>query len=145
MAADRYIVAPLNEPRLVTNWEQFKTQFGDFQTGNLTLAHAVYGFFNNGGTRCHVVRITSINNSGQVTTALQKFESIDEIAIVAAPGALSNTVQDAVINHCKNMQDRFAIIDGQATTTITVNAIKGPVGNSDYALCISHTCRSTIR
>jgi phage tail sheath protein FI len=128
-----YTVAPLNEPRLVTNWEQFKTQFGDFQTGNSTLAHAVYGFFNNGGTRCHVIRVNSIANTGQVTTALQKFEAIDEIAIVAAPGALSDSVQTAVINHCKNMQDRFAIIDGQVTTTITVNAIKGAVGNSDYA------------
>jgi uncharacterized protein len=128
-----FTVAPVNEPRPVTNWEQFKTQFGDFQTGNLALAHAVYGFFSNGGTACYVIRINNINNTGQVTTALQKLESIDEIAIVAAPGALTDPVQTAIITHCTNMRDRFAIIDGQVTTTITANAIKGAVGNSNYA------------
>jgi len=47
-----YTVAPVDAPRLVTDFTQFKNQFGDFQAENLTLAHAVFGFFNNGGTRC---------------------------------------------------------------------------------------------
>ena len=47
------------EPRLCTNFGEFKRAFGDFSTdvGQKHLAHAVYGFFNNGGTRCYVVRM----------------------------------------------------------------------------------------
>ena len=47
---------PFNEPTLVTNWSQFTQAFGDFVGGSY-LAHAVYGYFNNGGGACYVVRI----------------------------------------------------------------------------------------
>lgn len=130
---NRYTLAPTNEPRLVTNWGQFMNQFGDFQTGNSTLAHAVYGFFNNGGTRCWVVRIDDLTSAGDVGAALTALEAIDEVAIVAAPGALDDAVQLAVIEHCENLKDRFAIIDGQRTTTIDVASIQGGVRDSNYA------------
>jgi len=58
---------PLNEPMLVTNWTQFKTTFGDFVDGYY-LAHAVYGYFLNGGGTAYVVRVggasASSNGSG---------------------------------------------------------------------------------
>ena len=47
---------PFDEPVLVTNWTQFTKTFGDFIEGSF-LAHAVYGFFMNGGTTCYVVRV----------------------------------------------------------------------------------------
>jgi len=47
---------PINAPTLVTNWSQFTGTFGDFTEGTY-LAHAVYGFFLNGGGACYVVRI----------------------------------------------------------------------------------------
>ena len=49
---------PFNEPRLVTNWAQFTTTFGEFIPGSY-LAHAVYGYFLNGGGSAYVVRIGS--------------------------------------------------------------------------------------
>src|SRR5262249_339535 len=121
---DRFVLAPVNEPRLVTDFEQFKKQFGDIQSGNSILAHSVYGFFNNGGTRCWVVRVADLTDAALLTAALKKLEVIDEIAIVAAPGALSADAQLAVIEHCENMKDRFAVIDGQRTTTIDVGSIQ---------------------
>ena len=39
---------PTNTPTLVTNWSQFVSAFGDFMEGAY-LAHAVYGYFLNGG------------------------------------------------------------------------------------------------
>lgn len=131
--ADRFELAALNTAVLVTSFEQFKNNFGDFQAGNQLLAHAVFGFFLNGGTRCYVIRVSNLNSATEVADALEQFEKIDEIAIVAAPGALAQDVQTAVINHCQNLKDRFAIIDGQRTTTITVPAIQGAVGDSDFA------------
>jgi uncharacterized protein len=47
---------PLHEPVLVTNWTQFKQNFGDFVEGYY-LAHAVYGYFQNGGGTAYVVRV----------------------------------------------------------------------------------------
>ena len=51
-------MAPANQAVLVDGWEAFRTRFGDIQPGNAALAHAVYGFFNNGGTRAWVTRVT---------------------------------------------------------------------------------------
>jgi len=47
---------PANTPTLVTNWSQFTQTFGDFIEGSY-LAHAVYGYFLNGGGAAYVVRI----------------------------------------------------------------------------------------
>jgi phage tail sheath protein FI len=47
---------PDNQPTLVSNWTQFSEKFGDFVPGSY-LAHAVYGYFLNGGGNCYVVRI----------------------------------------------------------------------------------------
>src|SRR3984893_17432753 len=47
---------PFNEPVQVTNWSQFVQAFGDFYEGSF-LAHAVYGYFLNGGGACFVVRV----------------------------------------------------------------------------------------
>jgi phage tail sheath protein FI len=100
------------EIKLCTNFGEFKKFFGGFSTdtGQRNLAHAVYGFFNNGGTRCYVVRETTATPIG--TSTLPKIEAIDEVAIVAAPGIIDDTTRAAMVTHCQqNTQDRFAILD----------------------------------
>lgn len=135
-----YVLVAAEVPQLVTSFDQFKRLFGDFDAGNQILAHSIYGFFNNGGSVCWVARVGDITDATAVQRVLDKFAAIDEIAIVAAPGALNTAVQTAIINHCENLdlQDRFAILDGQRTTTISDAAIKGGIqgtqaGTSDYA------------
>lgn len=135
-----YAVAASGEPQLITNWEEFKNTFGDIQDSNKVLAHAVYGFFNNGGTRCWVIRVTDLKKTkkdtqevDQVKDALAKFEAIDEIALVAVPMptdlktakpkqnepdpnlARHVEIREMVLSHCENMEDRFAILDGEET------------------------------
>jgi len=128
-----YTVALAGSPQLITSWESFKNTFGDFQTGNRTLAHAVYGFFNNGGTRCWVTRVVDATSVTAVTHALAAFRAIDELSIIAVPGAVDPAIQGAVISHCENAGDRFGILDGQITQTFTPSAIQGTTGDSDYA------------
>src|SRR5215831_13954126 len=48
---------PVNQPTLISNWKQFVDTFGEFMAGGY-LAHAVYGYFLNGGGNCYVVRIS---------------------------------------------------------------------------------------
>ena len=135
---DFYKVAAAGIAKLVTSWEEFRTAFGDIQADNSILAHAVYGFLNNGGTRCWVVRVVKGSDDGATTTALTKaleqFKAIDEIALVAVPGSTSDAVQKAVIDHCESefLQDRFAILDGRPTDTLTKAAIQGATPDSSY-------------
>lgn len=59
---------PVNEPVLVTNWTQFTQTYGEFMPGSY-LAHAVYGFFLNGGGSAYIVRIGA---NGEVEPEPQK-------------------------------------------------------------------------
>jgi phage tail sheath protein FI len=62
---------PVNTPMRIANWSQFARLFGDpanpdagpFMSGAY-LAHSVYGFFQNGGTLCWVIRIGADGNGG---------------------------------------------------------------------------------
>jgi hypothetical protein len=51
---------PVLTPVKVENWRQFVAVFGGF-AGYAYLAHAVRGFFGNGGTTCYIVRIADPN------------------------------------------------------------------------------------
>src|SRR6185312_16899073 len=73
----------LNEPRAINNWSEFLKEFGGETPKSTDLSHGVFGFFQNGGTRCFVVNIGDAKGIGQGLAAL---ESMDEVAIVAAPG-----------------------------------------------------------
>ena len=130
-----YNVALEKEPRLITNWEQFKNGFGDFQEGNKILAHTVYGFFDNGGRRCWVSRLADGVEANAVKAALEKFKAIDEIALVAVPGATDKAVQEAILSHCEDeyLQDRFAILDGLPEPgSLTKTEVQAGVRNSSY-------------
>jgi phage tail sheath protein FI len=52
----------LNKPQLVTNWPQYVQKFGGFVQGSY-LPHAVYGYFNNGGSRCYVLSVKTIGRA----------------------------------------------------------------------------------
>lgn len=54
---------PVNQLTLVTNWTQFVEQFGEFVEGSY-LAHSVYGYFNNGGGRCYIMRVGAADGDG---------------------------------------------------------------------------------
>jgi phage tail sheath protein FI len=110
LSADPTVAAKPGEVKLCTNFTEFTKYFGDFSSlaGQSMLAHAVYGFFNNGGTRCFVVRDIS---TATIDALLTKFAAIDEIAIVAAPGIAEKSVRTSIYNHCQNLEDRFAIFD----------------------------------
>ena len=121
-----YVQAEPLIPQPINSWTDFTQAFGDLQPANQYLAHAVYGFFNNGGSRCWVTRLPAARGTGFATSldqALRAFEGIDEIAIVAAPlppdtaAEVLTSVQTKVVEHCENMQDRVAILDSGYTAS----------------------------
>lgn len=122
---DHAIPAKEKVPVLITSWAQFTRNFGDLvgdstldattvpnakvDPGYQQLAHAVYGFFNNGGSRCYVTRIAGV---ADLDAALTAFAAIDEIALVCAPGQTDDAVYGKLVDHCAATDDRFAILDG---------------------------------
>jgi len=68
---------PVNTPMRISNWTQFANIYGDpknpdngpFMDGAY-LAHSVYGFFQNGGSLCWVVRVGAANGAGAARAAL---------------------------------------------------------------------------
>lgn len=112
--------APAGEPQLITSWSEFEKAFGEIQSGNMVLAHAVKGFFENGGKRCWVIRVATSSELSDLTDELEEFESIDEITIVVVPAATTSAQHNAILEHCFDLKDRFAILDGiQSPLTLT--------------------------
>lgn len=113
-AADYYTVAAALDPEPINSWLEFELKFGEIDADNQYLAHAVYGYFNNGGTRCWVTRVKSVDD---IDDAIDTFEPIDEITIVAAPlppdtkQSALNGIHAALVTHCQLMEDRVAILD----------------------------------
>lgn len=123
-------------PLLFTSFTEFKGPNGDFDGTNTSanyLRHAVFGFFNNGGSRCYVVLIDGVS---QLQDAIDALAAIDEIALVAAPGLVDKTNQQTLIDHCKKGEGifyRFAILDGPKTGKMDSASSLGMPDKSDYA------------
>ena len=125
-----------NEIKLCTNFTEFKNYFGDFSPdtdedkGQNTLAHAVYGFFRNGGTRCYV---TWISEAADIDSVLKDFEAIDEITILVAPGNKDLGIK--IKEHCEQMGNRVAILDSQKDIDISSVGVVSTLKpfNSNYA------------
>ncbi|MEM7334352.1 MAG: phage tail sheath C-terminal domain-containing protein [Chloroflexota bacterium] len=97
----------------IDNWTQFKSHYFKTKNAWTNLAHAVYGFFLNGGSRCYVVDIGNSTDATGLTNGLNALATIDEIAIVAAPGFTKDTHYAAIVGHfsSNNLTDRVAILD----------------------------------
>ncbi len=94
----------------IGNWQQFFREFCGGGTGSAAstpLALAVFGFFQNGGSRCWVVNV----KRDDLAKGLEELGRIDEIAIVAAPGWTDIATYSAVLSHCETKGDRVAVLD----------------------------------
>jgi phage tail sheath protein FI len=82
---------PFNKPTLVTNWTQYTENFGDFVEGSY-LAHAVFGYFANGGNVAYVVRVGEEANKNNAQAALpaatngNSKEKVEAFRVVALDG-----------------------------------------------------------
>jgi phage tail sheath protein FI len=89
------MMGPVNQAVLIVNWSQFVKTYGDF-TQSTHMAHAVYGFFNNGGSRCFVVNVGApasldIEPAGGGAAAAPAKEGEKKPEAKAAPKTPANT------------------------------------------------------
>jgi phage tail sheath protein FI len=91
---------PINTPMRISNWTQFASTFADareplngpFMEGAY-LAHAVYGFFQNGGSICWVVRVGDAEDAPAAQAALPaasdpQVEAFRAVAIESTNGPI---------------------------------------------------------
>ena len=120
---------PIAEPVRVESFERFAAGFSDsdrprrgpFET-DAKLAHAVRGFFRNGGRACWVTRAEGLPGQAPVAgvvAALGRIAALDEPTAVAVPDAhsLAGGEQDAAIVQrelvasCQRVVGRVALVD----------------------------------
>jgi len=77
---------PVNETVLITNWSQFVRTFGDFKDCSEHLAHGVYGFFNNGGSRCFIVNVGAPADANVQQPKQDKKEEKTNVQVVPGGG-----------------------------------------------------------
>ncbi len=123
-------------PQALTLWTDFEKNFGK-PLPNAFLAYAVRGFFENGGSLCYVVRLEDTGDSLEaLARGLQTLMPLDTLDLVCAPDIMRNiariprvdisssdldevrAMQSAVLQHCDNLGDRFAILDSLPRASI---------------------------
>jgi len=128
------VEVPVCETKFCTNFTEYTRRFGSFSAyrsepdqpapanpdrwvfsplhpGHHALTHALNGFFRNGGTKAFVARIERLD---QLEKALDQFESIDDLAIIAAPGLpkLPGVWSD-LMDRVEKRRTCFAILDSR--------------------------------
>jgi len=128
---------PVNTPMRISNWTQFAKIFGDpnepdngpFMEGAY-LAHSVYGFFQNGGALCWVVRVGAPDNG-------------DARPVAALPAAADKAVETFRAQALEGVDGNVKVEieeepsaeggegkPGDATYKLVVDA--GPAGKEEY-------------
>jgi phage tail sheath protein FI len=116
---------PVNQPMRISNWTQFAKIFGDttnpdngpFMEGAY-LAHAVYGYFQNGGTLAWIVRVGKDDGAATPRAALPAAndKGVEALRVVALKG-VEDTVKVEVTEE-PGAEGK----DGDATYKVVVSA-----------------------
>jgi hypothetical protein len=123
---------PLDRAVRAESFEAFAAVFGDpaspgrgpFLAGAM-LAHAVRGFFRNGGQACWIARVAGEPGSSSVGAhlgpgaGLRLLEPLDEPMVIAAPDAYgvatgddgAKAVQRELVRACERVVGRIALVD----------------------------------
>jgi hypothetical protein len=122
-----------DEPQRISRWAQFDQTYRRLLPPEGFLTHAVRGFFENGGRLCYVHMLDIGQYASRVdigkqrldkaNQALKTIEALD-IDLVCAPDLMQplrggrllpddelHRIQAAILKHCEDQNDRFAILD----------------------------------
>ena len=122
-------------PVLITSFPDFRRRFGDYlpDTGGNDhyLAHAVFGFFANGGKRCYVRRVVA----GDASTTTARTDAAGASAPVG--GVVTRLAQNAIGGANTVTLSSLRGVDSSATLTFsqTLNGVvtsEGPLAVASY-------------
>lgn len=109
---------PINKPTLLTSFPQFQDTFGGFITAPMVyVAHAVQGFFDNGGTACYFVR---------VGTAAKASLLLEDRASPANPTLVVTARQEGVASNAITVE----VQESSIVPTLNVVRVQRPLINA---------------
>jgi phage tail sheath protein FI len=107
----RFGAAPEPSRQLRERWVRDRNEGGQWWQ----LPLAVKGFFDNGGERLYVSRVTRDHlnelTASDFVSAIEALRDIDEISLLLAPGVWSASVHAALIGQCEATRQCFALLD----------------------------------
>ncbi|MFF1509287.1 phage tail sheath subtilisin-like domain-containing protein [Streptomyces sp. NPDC058326] len=113
---------PYQQPTRITGWAEFQAVFGRPVSGGYT-AHAMYGFFENGGPAAYVVRC---DDSETATWAVHADDETPLFDIKAAsPGAWGSRLTPSVVPDLTNGSGRLYAGAVELASSITLPATAG--------------------
>jgi uncharacterized protein len=104
------------EPKKLTLATEFDQYFANRTESKGYLAAAVKGFFENGGRICYVIALEN-NTLAALQKGLEASEVLENADLICVPDIMLAIeaevmqMQQAVLEHCERMGDRFAILD----------------------------------
>ena len=130
---------PMNEPVLITNWSQFVKTYGDFKDCSEHLAHGVYGFFNNGGSRCFVVNVGAPADAPAQAKPAAAGDKKDDKAPAAAPPSTGGGGREALyIGKDNGPGQRSGLKCFEEVDEIAIVAAPGQVSPAVQDAILSH-------
>lgn len=127
-------------PTLVSSWQEYVNRYGGF-SGTELLPHAVYQYFNNGGTACYVVRAVASDAAAAKVTL--KKSAVDKLDVTAISGGtwgngikISTTARlggafDFVVSQGNLVKERFTDVTlNPADGRFIENLVNSPISGS---------------
>ena len=137
---------PANTPTLVTNWNQYTSVFGDFVEGSY-LAHAVYGYFLNGGGAAYVVRVGA---DGVMPTASAEVPGADKtkpafrVAALEA-GPAGNTLSVDIEPAGDGAEGNFKLVVKEAGKAVeTFDNVTASKGKTNVATVVKAQSKTIV-
>jgi phage tail sheath protein FI len=106
----------LDKANLVTSFSEFEEKYGSFyvnEDGSILsyLAHSVFQFFNNGGTRCYIARVANGAAVADIILKDRKASSEDTLKISAlTAGAWGNMLDIEIADGTDDSSNEFNLI-----------------------------------
>lgn len=102
---------PIGVPTAISNFTEYQTIFGGFLT-DFYLTHAVYQFFNNGGSRCYVVRVARGDAAAASATINDRNSTAKPSLRIAASslGEWGNSLEATIEDSPSNVANSFSLV-----------------------------------
>jgi phage tail sheath protein FI len=101
---------PIRRPVRLQNFTEFRSTFGGFLTETF-LAHAVFQFFNNGGSQCYVVRVARNARAAAATIVHEGVTSHESLTLTASSaGVWGNALEVDVAASAEDPDNLFDLV-----------------------------------
>lgn len=130
---------PIGKPVKIYNFTEFQDQYGDFLSGAY-MAHAVFQFFNNGGSQCYIVRVAEGEATADITIrdrhAVVVSRQLSLTISANSPGSWGNGIVVAIANGTNDDDNEFKLdvyMGGEATPQESFDNLGMVPGRANYA------------